>query len=324
MKKVFFFVHIPKTAGTSFRKTIEKNEQVAMFYDYGEKSPESTPALLEKVRDDESLNETSVFFQNKLNVICGHVIFKKYAACVRTRDVLAIMRNPIERVVSEYQHLTRHANLSKNFTQFILSPQQINKQSKMLGGIDISSGAIIGLTSHYEQFLNLASQRLNVTLETSLLNKAPVSDMKERLRISPAEINHAFELNRKDLTLFRNVAISFHGMLQQHGVKTVPENGLKGSFRINSSGQLVGWVGRSDQECFFVVLTVDNKFRAIVGLDQPRKEVARRGLSKSEICGFSYPLSLLGASPGSKVGLKILGAPQFRKTLVVPSEKGAP
>jgi hypothetical protein len=318
--KVFFFVHIPKTAGTSFRRTLEKKEKVAMFYDYGEKDPESNKALLDKVRGTGYLSDTLIFSPDKLNVICGHVYFKKYAPCVKPQNVLAIMRNPIERLVSEYQHLVRHRGFSKSFSQFISSPGEINKQYKWLKGISVSSGSLIGLTSHYGSFLALASQRMGVRLEPTLLNKAPPLDVKKRHAISPSDINKAFELNQKDLALFRSVAKSFSGLLRQFGVKTTPEVGRKYNCRIDRARRIVGWVGSSDRECFFVTLMVNKKFRAIVGLDQPRKQIANGGLSENEICGFSYPLFLLGANPGDQVEMKLLGARQFRKTVVVPQE----
>ena len=127
MKRVYLFVHIPKTAGTSFRKGLQKNEMVRMLYYYGRDNPESTPELL--AADRPKLNaESEVFDPEKVNVICGHVNYRRYAHCVAPDAVFSIVRNPIERVVSEFQHLKRHANFPGDFAAFSASAAQQNKQ----------------------------------------------------------------------------------------------------------------------------------------------------------------------------------------------------
>jgi hypothetical protein len=112
--------------------------------------------------------------------------------------------------------------------------------------------------------LALASQRLGVRLEPALFNKVPTADLRKRLDISAVDINKAFELKQKDLALFRSVAKSFSDLLLQSGVKTTPEIGRKYKCRIDRARRVAGWIARSSDECFFVILTVNNKSRAIV------------------------------------------------------------
>jgi hypothetical protein len=316
MKNILLFVHVPKTAGTSFRKSLESQGQAKMLYDYGE-HPESSPALLENLHEDGSIKDESIFDPDKLNVICGHVRFQKYARCIEPQNVLSILRNPVERVVSEYQHLVRHAGMATTFADFIAMPKQINKQYRMLDGTDTSGGGLFGLTSHYDCFLELVKKRFNISVETSVLNQAPDSDHAERFTIPVDEINRAYELNRKDLALFFSVAKQFRKSLQAAGVSVVPDKEAQCNCRLDRDRKIVGWVAREDAECIFVELNVNGQRRVIVSLDQKRPDVVQQGLSKNPMCGFSYPLAMLGARPGDDVGMRVAGAPHCSRTLRV-------
>lgn len=318
MKNILLFVHVPKTAGTSFRKSLESQGQAKMLYDYGE-HPESSPALLENLHEDGSIKDESIFDPDKLNVICGHVRFQKYARCVEPQNVLSILRNPVERVVSEYQHLVRHAGMATTFADFIAMPKQINKQYRMLDGTDTSGGGLFGLTSHYDCFLELVKKRFNISVETSVLNQAPDSDHAERFAIPIDEINRAYELNRKDLKLFFAVVSKFRKDLRGIGVRTSPAKDAQFSCRLDADRRVVGWVSREAGDCLFVEMSVNGQHRAVMSLDQKRQDVLAQGLSADPLCGFSYPLALLGVRPGDEVEVRVLGAPRCSKTLKLPA-----
>jgi hypothetical protein len=70
MKRVYFFIHIPKTAGTSFRTGLQQNPAVHMLYDYGKKNSASSPELMD-VAPQELLPENNVFQADKHNFLCG-------------------------------------------------------------------------------------------------------------------------------------------------------------------------------------------------------------------------------------------------------------
>jgi hypothetical protein len=319
MKNILLFVHVPKTAGTSFRKSLESQSKAKMLYDYGQ-HPESSPALLENLHEDGSIKDESIFDTDRLNVICGHVRYQKYVRCAAPEQVMSILRNPVERVVSEYQHLVRHAGMAMSFDEFVATPRQINKQFRMLEGTDIAGGGLFGLTSHYDCFLELVNRRFGLTLVASTLNKAPESDHEERFSIPVEAINRAFELNRKDLALFFGVAKQFRKALQAVGIATAPPKDAQCNCRLDRDRKVVGWVAREDAECIFVELRVNGQHRVIVSLDQERPDVMKQGLSNNPLCGFSYPLTLLGAGPGDEVAMRVAGAPHCSKTLTVPAE----
>ncbi len=318
MKNILLFVHVPKTGGTSFRKSLESQGQAKLLCNYG-RAPDSSPELLRNLNDDGTIRDESIFDPDRLNVICGHVPFRKYARCVELRNVLAILRNPVERVVSEYQHTVRHYDKAAKFAEFLAMPGQINKQSRMLDGMDPTGGSLIGLTSHYDCFLKLVKKRFAISIETSALNRASNIEHAKRLTIPVDDINRAYELNHKDLALFFAVLPQFRKDLEEIGARTSPAQDAQFTCRLDGDRRVVGWVSREAADCIFVEMSVNGQRRAIVSLDQHRPDVVALGLSAHPWCGFSYPLALLGVGPGDEVEVRVHGNLGSSKTLALPA-----
>ncbi len=319
MKKINFIVHIPKTAGTSFRCALQKNQSVHMLYDYGKESVESSSALIETT-PAEITPESEFFDVDKFNFICGHVNYGKYAGCVSPDAVVSIVRNPVERVVSEYQHVKRHAGYTHSFAEFASDSIQQDKQWKMLKGLTPKHGALIGLTSHYKYFVEVFSSRLGLPMESILANRAPKSDAEDRINIPPGEIKSAYLCNKKDLKLFFEKAHIFSEQVQNAGYNVTPAKGTKWNCRVAGSRRLVGWMSCAEKDCYFMAIDVNGERRAVVSLDQNREDIYSKGLSENPTCGFSYPLALLGAEKGDEVSVGVLGAPEFTKTLLINQE----
>lgn len=315
MSKNYFFVHIPKTAGTSFYEALQKNVLVRLLFDYGDESPKSNPELI-RLGPEHLTAESQVFQSGKYNFICGHVRYKKYAHCVPPESAVSIVRNPVERVVSEYQHLKRHQGFNVSFHGFISSLCQQNKQLKMLKGLEPGGGALIGLTSHYSYFVEVFASRSGLPMESIAVNRAPVSDVEDRFNISPEEIKAAFLYNKKDVHLFFKCAGVFSRLVQEMGYNTRPAKGTQWNCRIDEGGRrIVGWVSLTGKDCYFIVIKVNDERRVVVSLDQSRKDILEKGLTENPVCGFSYPLALLGVENGDEISVEILGAPGFKRTL---------
>jgi len=319
MKKINFIVHIPKTAGTSLRFALQANKSVRMLYDYGKESPESTPELI-GTNSVKLMSESEIFDADKFNFICGHVPYGKYAPCVPPDSVVSIVRNPIERVVSNYQHVKRHYGYTRSFADFSSDPPQQNVQWKMLRGVDQKPGALIGLTSHYKYFVEVFSNRLGLPMESIAVNRAPDSDAEGRINIPPGEIKAAYLYNKQDVDFFFEKVRLFSELIRGAGYNTIPTSDTNWNCLLAGRKKIVGWISCAATDCYFVAISVNGEKRAVISLDQNRDDVYSMGLSENPICGFSYPLALLGTEKGDKVTVGVFGAPEFTRTLRIDWE----
>lgn len=204
-------LHIPKTAGTSFRNILKVvyGENAVVRFDINNKGV---------VR----LNQE--FYTNKnlpqAKVIHGHFTYKD----INTQfdlpeDIQKItwLRNPVERVISNYFYLESRLKTLLNEEQNnlnILSKMQRslieyakdeinrNRQSKFLSGITLEEFDFVGIQEDFENDLIEISKTLKWKKLPNILhqNKTPVK--KNHLDIEI--IKEIERLNQNDLELYKN------------------------------------------------------------------------------------------------------------------------
>ena len=93
-------IHVPKTAGTNFTETLRLIYGKRIHFDYGTErdltaARTCAPSILAKPEK----------FRKKFDVIHGHFHYPKYAEVFGDVPVLATLRHPVARVVSQYRHV---------------------------------------------------------------------------------------------------------------------------------------------------------------------------------------------------------------------------
>ncbi|WP_110189500.1 sulfotransferase family 2 domain-containing protein [Pokkaliibacter plantistimulans] len=214
-------VHIPKTAGTSFGKSLEKNFGPNLIKDYGD-FPILTPEL-ERNRMALS-NSIASSEKNFGDVKCihGHFLAIKYLLLSSARPVTYVtwMRNPVERVLSHYYFWKRYydPNTSRSFhkkmveedwslERFCLGEEIRNLYSKFLYGFPLEYFSFIGIVEHFQDdFDYFANEYLSCSLEPEILNTRP-NDSKG-YEISDSLRSSIEAWHSKDMALYeRAVAI---------------------------------------------------------------------------------------------------------------------
>lgn len=202
--KPLYFIHIPKTAGTSFRnaamKYFGKKEIVS---DYNPHAPETSDVVREYTYEKrdywplyQHLNKT-----NK-KMLCGHFPANRYMPGMGVENVVIFFREPIQRIVSEFRHFVRHQKYRGSFSDFYNQPRNINFLSKWTEGVPVEAVGVVGLTERYNDSLRTINARYELELEV-LLDNAGRESIEEPYEISEEDFRTLSQLNNKDIDLYR-------------------------------------------------------------------------------------------------------------------------
>ncbi len=199
-KEVNFFVHIPKTAGTSFRNSLESSESV--LSDYGDARPQTSEAIQQAVYQNSDLYSLKQSFKARKTWLCGHVWLNKYSAIVNVENIATIVRDPVDRVLSHYAHEVRWGqNRSMTLEAFLKTPYANNTQSRFLSGFPVSLIGAVGITEDYENSLKIINHQFGLSLVTSHDN---ANEKKACLKQSLASdiIDRISSQNQEDMKLY--------------------------------------------------------------------------------------------------------------------------
>lgn len=163
-------LHIPKTAGTSFRnilKDVYGNKSVVRF-DVSHKG--------EITMDEKSFTKNSI--PGKIKVIHGHFYYKDLKNIMElphNMPVITWIRNPVDRVISNYFYLESvlievlneekralniRSKMQKTLLEYAQAEMNRNRISKFLAGIDLTKLFFIGIQEYFSEDLDLLSGKM--------------------------------------------------------------------------------------------------------------------------------------------------------------------
>lgn len=217
-------VHLPKTAGTSFKSTLNRHFGNQLMLDYDAPLKETYFERNKKAIED-SLN-ISQKNENLINFECihGHFLPVKYSLLFNTIETKFItwFRNPVDRIISHYYYAKKrfdngiifnpkHFNSNTTLEEFCLNPRLKNLYSQFLWNFPLEQFEFIGITEYYNEdlefFVNNYLQNTDniynpVHLNNNTLNKIDQSkELRNVLSNYHAKdmdlYNKALELRRK-------------------------------------------------------------------------------------------------------------------------------
>jgi hypothetical protein len=247
MKSPLLFVHIPKSAGTSFRNALEqKYGKDRIVRDYAVKAPETSEIVRQLIYQE---NDFSVFHQalkkGQFPVLAGHFAALKYARISSLMDMVTFVREPVARVVSEYKHFVRHNNYKKSLLEFASKPAKISTQCRVLHGVPYSSVGIIGITERYDESLALLKNMHQLALPSLFENTAPQNQGHEDDSVSEGDLEQIRLWNHKDIELY-DILLQLHQKRMALHQQDIPYT--FGQFQIQSNGVLSGWAFQHELE----------------------------------------------------------------------------
>ena len=291
------FVHIPKTAGSSFRMGIDRlfGEDASMR-DYGLKSSETSVEIRRSIyADEDPWKLRASLSAGKNRILVGHFPVMRYAGFFDALRVFTIVREPVQRVVSEYGHFVRNYGFKGSLMEFSRQAPFVNKQTDMLAGLPLEAIGLVGLTERYQDTMRLFGQLFGFQPIPLEENKGR-EDLCEPYVLSPEEENELRQLNRRDLALYQRACDIFD---RRVAVAANSEPYVRGQITSIEGGIVRGWAVYDAGDMPVVVeVLVDDEVVGTVPAVEFRPRFKALGLGRGGYVGFS-----LGIPPSKRKGL---------------------
>jgi hypothetical protein len=226
------FLHIPKCAGTTvieeiLMRVFSRNE-ILLCYDAG------TTAQIE------SLKKMSDRKKKRIRCLAGHFAFGIHEVLPNGGRYVTILRQPLERVISHYEHARRHAGhhlhavaaaAGSTLLDYVRHPRSVevrNAQTRLLAGVGwgVRSGrsgrdtlerakenlekhfVLAGVVERFDAFARLLQRLLGGKAHAVAMRN--VSGSAERLAFVPPEILQGIAgCNDLDMQLYAHVKAAF-------------------------------------------------------------------------------------------------------------------
>jgi hypothetical protein len=305
----FLCVHIPKTAGTSFRKSAE--EKYPTISDYGKTSDHTSEIVKEHYYRNDDLYSLKNAFNKEKQIFSGHFTSQKYLDFVDARQIFSFVRDPLDQVVSHYNHSIEHLGYEGDFNDFIVMAKHKNIQSRYLNALPISLYGFIGLTAQYEESLGLINNCYGLDVEFKQDNIGKVkSQTKDTLTLEQCKIIE--QHNSEDVILFNKVKALFTQRIvyQKNNQAWVHGWGI-----LNANNHLVGCVyyERSD-EVVLLDFFINNELAIEFKANQFTCLYPKAKFPRSRYVGFHVNLNNFKDVTQVQVKVKETGQIIFDKT----------
>jgi hypothetical protein len=205
-------MHIPKTAGTSFRIALQGHFDDAILLAYRGQIRAKEPVvrfegkLLTELDEPSKARLAEYCRTNDVRCIHGHFTLPSLCELFPEAKCITFLREPVDRLISAYNHLfaTMPAAAERtSFEEFTQNPRTRNVYAQ-LGILDhLDALTFIGITEEYERSLRLLEHRFphfgsltveeaNVSQQKRFTKRDVTPEMRSRLR----------ELNDADVEIY--------------------------------------------------------------------------------------------------------------------------
>lgn len=188
--KTIISVHLPKTAGSSFKKILEAYFEDKILFDY-EDAPINTPPFFRKYKALKDSFLTPKRLHGNARCIHGHFLPYKYSRLDRNKTLFVTwLRNPLERMISHYRYWVRsytpnssrlHRKIVEekwSLEDFCFSHFMRNFYAQFLWSFPLEKFDFIGITENFDADLQTFGQKFlsKRKIKSVSENVAPLRD----------------------------------------------------------------------------------------------------------------------------------------------------
>jgi len=204
------FIHIPKTAGTSFRNAAESRFGMErVLRDYGPNSDATSNSIKNEVyTDGDATRITRIIAEENPAMLSGHFPLHKYGGILGLTNTATIFRNPQDQVISHFRHAVRDHGYKGDLLTFARRDAVRNLQSRMIGNNDPALLGVVGLTESYKAMLEIVNFRWGWNLRHQKKNVSRKFGAR-KFEVSDQERSEIAQLNQADLSIYKRAQIVF-------------------------------------------------------------------------------------------------------------------
>lgn len=282
----YLFVHIPKTAGTSFRDSLGDIFGDGLYCDYGPDEATS-PAVIEYIHKRNAYPEFASFLAEQPKLIClsGHYPIKKYGPFFYIKNIMLFGRNPIQRTISQYEHIRRVEGCTESLESFCSKPAHMNLQTRNIGRVPYSLIGFIGLQEFYSESLQLLRSQLGLQVQESFLN---INEQRSSVKYQPdSEMLAILEKNNEqDLILYKKLTELFK---QRYELFARGKPYMHGVVNMINNNRIAGWVfNQLDEQPVEVTLNVNGKKISHTLANNYRHMLREWNVNRQGYVGFEF------------------------------------
>jgi hypothetical protein len=222
-------IHIRKTAGTSFRRELSEAFGDALLLDYGDEiGSDRLLSRLKRIKTSLSAHYNRNRIVDRYKIVHGHFYGTKYKSLPGRKYYVTFLRDPVERVISNYFYIKSNPSRSHpdaisihrrnlSLEEYVESAESRNLQARFLAGLDLDRFQFVGITEHYNRSISLFNKLFGVNLRgdvhQNVTRARPSIDM-----IDPLLRKRIITLNERDVALYAEGVDHFRRMLRRYGL----------------------------------------------------------------------------------------------------------
>ncbi len=304
MPRDIVFLHVPKTGGSAVRTALVGGcRDRRVLFDYGADEKQTTPALRDALSADgrpgQGASLRRHFGDRRGLLLIGHFQADKYWDAFHPDSFVTFLRDPIDRLISEYNHHVERYGAELELEAFIATTRFSRHVSNLFRGVDPAEFGFVGFTDTFEDDLRALSSRLGRPLVAVRENEGTYAPGLREKAGDPEFRKQVRRFVAVDHAIYRRLRNRYDKLRARRLAGLAETAGYRGRVRLGPGGRLVGYAVHRDVEAILELeVHAGGRLIARVGADRYRPWLKASGRCRSGVAGFEVPVRRLLLAAG--------------------------